>query len=535
MAVPSTGTVAARRRPGRPPALLLVPAIAVAVAVALVALAWWPAGSVVRGAGKDSVAILGGAPTTLDPVAQGDVATAAVTAQVYESLTAFDPSLVLRPALAASWDVSQGGKRVVFHLRPGLTFSDGSPLTPADVVRSWLRIIDPNSPSPLASLMNDVAGAADFLAGRTSDPSTVGLAANGSDVEVTLAHPAAQFPSIVASPTFGIVPAGGKLDGSVGSGGYTVSARTDSEVTFAANGRYWAGPPAIKTVHLLTSISGRSPVDAFDSGDLDYTSIGDFDASWIAYDPTLGPDLRSVPSLSVEYLGFDVRQHPFDDVRVRRALALAVDWGRLVELAATGTETPATGMVPPGIPGGPDGDFGQHADPAQAKQLLAAAGYPGGAGFPAVTYLSGGADVDEGVLAQLHDVLGVTVHYETMDFNDYFIRLASDPPAIWSLSWSADYPGPNDFLGVLLGSNQSNNYGHWSSPAFDAAIAEAGAAGDPAAETAAYAKAEGIVQQDAPVIPIENGSGWALARPGLLGATDAGLGFIRFAGLAWSP
>jgi ABC-type transport system substrate-binding protein len=99
MAVSSTGPVAARRRPGRPPGLVLLPAIA--LVATLVALAFWPAGNAVRGASKDSVAILGGAPTTLDPVAQGDVSTAAVTAQVYESLTAFDAGLVLRPALAA--------------------------------------------------------------------------------------------------------------------------------------------------------------------------------------------------------------------------------------------------------------------------------------------------------------------------------------------------------------------------------------------------------------------------------------------------
>ena len=531
MAEPSTGSVAVRRRPGRPPALVLV--LAVALVAAVGALGWSPDPS--RGASSDSVSILGGAPTSLDPVAQGDVASAAITAQVYESLTAFDGGLVLRPALASSWDVSNGGTQVVFHLRPDLTFSDGTPLGAADVVRSWLRVIDPKAPSPLSSLMTDVAGATDYLAGKTTDPSTVGLKADGDDVVVTLAHPAAQFPDIVASPTFGIVPQGGTPDGKVGSGGYTVTAVTDSEVTLAANGHYWAGRPAIATVHVLSSIGGRSPVDAFDSGDLDYTQIGDDDAAWIAYDPTLGPDLRSVPSLSVEYLGFDVRQHPFDDVRVRQAFALAVDWARLVNLAASGTEVPATGMVPPGIPGRPTGDYSQHADPVKAKELLAEAGYPNGAGFPDVAYLSGGGDVDEGFLAQIHDVLGVTIHYETMDFNDYFSRLASDPPAIWSLSWSADYPGPNDFLGVLLGTGQSNNYGRWSSPTFDAAIAEAGATADPTAQTAAWAKAEAAVQQEAPVVPIENGSGWALSRPGLLGAVDGGLGFIRFAGLAWKP
>jgi ABC-type oligopeptide transport system substrate-binding subunit len=287
-------------------------------------------------------------------------------------------------------------------------------------------------------------------------------------------------------------------------------------------------------VHLLSSIGGRSPVDAYTSGDVDYIQIGDIDANWIAYDADLGPDLRTVPSLSVEYLGFDVRQHPFDDVRVRQAFALAVDWTRLVNLSSGGTSVPATGMVPPGIPGRPDGDFGEKANVAKAQSLLAAAGYPGGAGFPEVTYFTGGTGIDPGILRQLQDALGITIHYESMDFGPYFGLLASDPPAMWSLGWSADYPGPNDFLGLLLGTGESNNYGHWSSSDFDAAIADAGAATTPAAAAAAFAKAETVVQDQAPVIPIDYGSGWALSRSGLLGAADSGLGFIRLAGLAWA-
>ena len=104
------------------------------------------------------VRILSSAPATFDPAAGGDIVSASVTAQLFEGLTAFDPSLILRPALARSWDVADGGRRLVFHLRSGLVFSDGSPLTGADVVRSWLRLIAPAQPSPLASLMSDVVG-----------------------------------------------------------------------------------------------------------------------------------------------------------------------------------------------------------------------------------------------------------------------------------------------------------------------------------------------------------------------------------------
>jgi oligopeptide transport system substrate-binding protein len=529
---PETQPVRFAARRLRSPWIWLALVLGLALVGAIVALGS-PAASQAPGASSGTVSILSGEPTTFDPAAQSDVGTAAVTAQIYESLTAFDANLVLRPALAASWDVLDGGTRVVFHLRPGLVFSDGTPITGADVVRSWLRIVDPTHPSPLASLMGDVVGANEYLH-RTADPGAVGVTASGLDVEVRLTHPASQFPAIVASPTFGIVPAG-TPNGRVASGGYVLDSSSDSEVVLQANSHYWAGTPAIATVHLVTSLNGASPIAAFANKDIDYTSISGYDAEWIGYDPTLGPSLRSVPSLSLQYLGFDVRQKPFDDVRVRKAFALAVDWARIVDLASQGTSVPATSMVPPGIQGRSDHDFSQHADPAQAKALLAAAGYPGGKGFPAVTYISGGTGIDAGILRQLKDVLGVTITYETMDFADYFARLATDPPAMWSLGWVADYPGPNDFLGVLLGTGQSNDYGHWSSPEFDAAITEAGAATDPGAILSAYEKAETVVQRDAPVIPLSNGSGWALARAGLLGASDNGLGFIRLAGLAWAP
>jgi ABC-type transport system substrate-binding protein len=493
------------------------------------------------GAGSGSVTILGGAPVTLDPAVQGDLGSAQVTAQLFETLTAFDASLTVQPALASGWVTSDGGRTITFTLRPNLKFSDGSPLTAADVVRSWLRLINPARPSPLASLLDEIHGAKAYLAGTSTDPATVGLKADGNAVVVTFDNPATDFPSLISGPTFAVVPPA--IDdpatltpGSfVGSGAYVLSAQTDAELTFTGNPDYWAGAPPIRTVHLLTTINGQSPVEAFGAGTLDYTGIDPSDASWLRYDPTLGPQLRTVPSLSVTYYGFDVRQKPFDDVRVRAAFAHAVDWTRIVNLAGGGSLAAATSMVPPGIPGRSATEFLPAYDPARAKQELAAAGYPGGAGFPTVTLVSTDTGFDAAILADLQRNLGITLEYETLDFNDYFNRLATDPPAMWTLSWVADYPGSNDFLGLLLGTGSSNNYGHWTSADFDAAIARATAATSQADATAAFDAAQAIVETDAPVIPVAYGTGFALARGGLLGASDNGLGILRFASLAWAP
>lgn len=494
------------------------------------------------GAGRSDARILLGEPTTLDPAATGDAGSAAFIGQLYETLTAFDDDRRLQPALAESWQVQADGRRIVFRLRPDLAFSDGSPLRASDVARSWFRLIDPAAPSPLVTLMFDVVGARELVAGsgRVED---VGLRADDDAREVTVdfVRPAADFATIAASPSFGVVPAGFGESGPivpgpdfVASGGYRLTTVGPGSLTLEANPRYWAGPPALATITIVTDLGGRSAVEAFEDGEIDYAPIGSFDASWIAYDAGLGPQLREVESLSTDYYGFDASSPPFDDVRVRQAFAAAVDWRRIATLAIDDPDGVATSMVPPGIPGRSERDVVPVHDPAQARSLLADAGFPAGAGFPEITILSGGSPYDQAVILELERELGVTVRSEAMDFGAYFERLDREPPQMWFLSWVADYPGRNDFLGVLLGTGSVNNYGRWSSAEFDAEIEAAGAATDAAGAAAAYDRAEAIVQRDAPVIPVTYGTGWALARDGLLGAGQNGLGSLRMAGLAWA-
>jgi oligopeptide transport system substrate-binding protein len=487
--------------------------------------------------------ILTGTPDSLDPAVQGDAGSAAISAQLFESLTAFDSNLELRPALAESWAFDEGGRTITFHLRPGLAFSDGSPLRPSDVVRSWLRLIDPEQPSPLAALALDIAGADAYLRGQNPDPSAVGLRADddANEVTVDLVRPASDFPNIVAGPTFGIVPPSVGEDPAalepgtsfVASGGYVLSGTSETGLLLTANEHYWAGVPAITSIELVGDLGGRSEVAAFEADELDYAPIGGFDASWIAYDETLGPQLREVASLSVTYYGFDTTRPPFDDVRVRQAFGKAVDWRRIAALgAASGSLEPANSMVPPGIPGRSDRDFLPEYDPDAARALLAEAGYAGGTGFPATTLMTFGGGFDEAIRAEVERELGITLTWETMG-DGYFDRLAAEPPQMWTLGWVADYPGRNDFLGVLLQTGASSNYGRWSSADFDAAIAEAGSAIDPGAASAAYDRAEEIVQDQVPVVPLIYTPGWALSRLDLLGATQNGLGVVRMAGLAW--
>jgi ABC-type oligopeptide transport system substrate-binding subunit len=357
---------------------------------------------------------------------------------------------------------------------------------------------------------------------------------------VELDRPHAGFPAIAATPLFGVVPPSAWRDdqgdfgpNAVVSGAYQLSAVTASEITFKANARYWAGKPAIDTVHLVLDIGGRDPITTFASGELDYTQVSQIDALWLPYDPGLGSKLRFIQDLDTTYLGFDTRRKPFDDVRVRQAFGAAVDWARVAALAALPTEIPAAAMVPPGIPGRSSSSWLPAHDPEHARRLLADAGYPGGKGFPDVAFATGFSALGSGIAAQLEQELGVKVRLETIA--DHYERLlGDDSPGMWIVSWIADYPGANDFLGVLLGSKGSSNYGGWATPAFDAAIADALSATDPAAAQAAFDRAEAEVQRDVPTVPLVYDSTYALSAEGLLGAGENGLGLQRWGGMSWA-
>ncbi len=195
----------------------------------------------------------------------------------------------------------------------------------------------------------------------------------------------------------------------------------------------------------------------------------------------------------------------------------------------------ANSMVPPGIPGRSDADYLPKYDPADARKLLADAGYPGGAGFPPTTLLTGGSGFDAAIVGEVKRELGITLEAETMG-DGYFDRLDTDPPAMWALDWIADYPGRNDFLGVLLGTGASNNYGHWSSPDFDAAIAEAVSAtrSDRGRRRPTTAPRPSSATRSRSCRSSTARAGRCRGS-GLLGAGQNGLGIVRMAGLAWAP
>jgi oligopeptide transport system substrate-binding protein len=511
-------------------------AVLVTLLVALGALA---ACTLPIGQGGSTDAIIASAePFTWDPARAGDAGSASVIAQVFEGLTAFDATGVAQPALAQSWTVSDDGRQIRFKMRPDLVYSNGQPILAQHVVDSWVRLLDPLRPSPLASLLSDVAGANEYLAG-TGGFEGVGLHADAqlSEVIVDLRRPATYFIAVTASPSLAVYPheeySRDPQLPLVVSGAYIPTAGAPGTIHLTGNPNYWAGPPALDEIELLTDLGGRNGTDMFLTDEIDYVGVGALDAPWVSYDDVLGPQLRSTDSLSVIYFGFTTTIAPFDDPLVRLAFAEAVDWERVVTL---GQGVPATSMVPPGIAGRDELDHKPAFDPVNARALLEQAGYPDGAGLPEITLSTYGGAYEAAVVAEIERNLGVTVTIEASDFQTYSEHVAaSAKPQLWSLIWVADYPHPHDFLGLLLETGSSSNTGQWSNADYDALLEEAAATADVEEQARIYALAQDILASQAPVVPVGYDQSFALSREGLLGATDSGVGFIRYAGLDWVP
>ncbi len=489
-------------------------------------------------AGGRPLRFLGGPPGTLDPAFIGDASDVQLLLQLYAGLTRIDEDGSVYASLAERWTVSQDGRTYTFRLRDDLRFSDGTPLTAEDVRRSWLRILDPETRALAPDVLTIISGAAEWRAG-TGTRDGVGVeAVDERTLTVQLRHPASFFPALIATPAAFVVPPAADASSDwqsvaafVGSGPYRIDGMDGTNLILIANPEYVAGPPLIGRVEWLAEVSTSAP-EAFAADEVDLVNVFPGDASWIAYDASLGPYLHPAAALSVQYFGFDTTRPPFDDVRVRRAFLLALDRPRLVELSAGVAASAATSLVPPAL--WPDGiPEDEPSDPDQARQLLRDAGYASGAALGEITVNANGLNVAPAV-ATWREELGVDIAIESMDWPDYLRTLPQRPPQVFTINWITDYPSPYALYGLLLLPDAASNYGRWTDADFVRLMEDAAQAPDPSDQRSAYLAVEAEVDAEVPVIPWSWDVSHWLVRDGLNGVGNLTTGLLDLGRVSWA-
>jgi ABC-type oligopeptide transport system substrate-binding subunit/class 3 adenylate cyclase len=470
-------------------------------------------------------------PLTLDPGMVGDDVSRFIVTQLFRGLVEVDPDCNVLPAVAARWEVANGGTRYVFHLREGLRWNDGTPLTAGDFEYGWKRNLDPATRSPVAAQLYVLKNARAFGEGAISDPAMVGVTAlDDGTLEVCLEAPTAYLPHLLAHNIAYPLPRWAAEDNPrgwtepgrlVSNGPYQLLEWERGKGLVLGRNPFYGGRchGNIERVQCQVFTDFGLALEAYASDVVDAVSMITADPATTARArATHGREFVLIPRLSTFYLMFRMDRPPFDDARVRRAFVQAVDREALAKEAFQSQRLPGGGgFVPPDMPGHSP-DIGLAYDPDQARRLLAQAGYPNGQGFPQVTWLHSRGSPDEPVVPFLrkawHKGLGLNLEPRSLEWGAFRDRVDRDPVHLTLLAWSADYPDPDNWLRVNFHSTQGMNRPRWHNARFDALVEEAARVADQARRMELYQEADRIlVAEEVVIMPLSYGRGRMLAKP----------------------
>jgi peptide/nickel transport system substrate-binding protein/oligopeptide transport system substrate-binding protein len=502
--------------------------------------------------------------TTFDPALAYDTSSISAIQMVFTGLVQLDDKFQIRPQLAQSWQQSADGLTWTFHLKPHLKFSDGSPLTSADVIYSIDRALQPATKSTVAPIyLNLIRDSDKLLGGRIQTLINDSLMAPDPNTVVILTkQKAAYFLSMLAYPCSYVVEkklidtfAANFTDHLMfggGAGPFRVTQYTHGkEIDFAPNHNYYNALPQLQKVIFPFYPHAEAAYQAYQNNQVDYTGVP---VANFANDKKR-TDFHQVPQLWINYYTMNYLVKPFDNIHIRQALALAIDKTTIANNVWQGTVIPTNHIVPQGMPGynptltGPDGTETLQGNPERARVLLQQGlqeeGWSNITQMPTIklTYATGVSNFDQEVKALIEvwqSVLGITVKANPVDYNTLLdeVTAATNNPqgiAFWGLAWVAEYPDPQDWLtrqfdrGVP---NNSMNYGQNSSStasqqqAVQSQLENADANFQQDARIQVYQRAEQQLVNDVAWMPMEQVTNVYLLKPYVIGIIDNQQGLI---------
>ncbi len=460
---------------------------------------------------------------TLDPAIGYDWSNWPVEKMVFDALLDYDDTTNLVPRLAAAMpEVSQDATTYTFKLRHGVKFHNGRELTADDVAYTITRVLDPKTKSPGSSFYTGIAGAQDFVDGKATSVSGIKVV-DKYTITFTLAQPDVTFPNKMALNFAFVVPKEevdkyGENFGHnpVGTGPFIFKEWVPGQrLAFERNPNYFIPElPKLDGVVIQVGVDPEVALLKLDKGEIDMMGdpVPGAEYARIKQDPAWKDRLTTGPQVSTIYVAMNTRVKPFDNLKVRQAMNMAIDKERIVKLMA-GRATVANQILPPLMPGYDKDYKGYEYNPEKAKQLLAEAGYPNG-----FTTQMECIAVDpqpklcESIQEDLSKI-GVKVELKTLASSTVIADAGTEGkvPLVWSggLAWAQDYPDPDDFYTPIL-SCGSAVQGGWNWPWYcnkDLEAKEQQAIGmtDREARLAMYREIFRKLMDDAVWVPVING------------------------------
>ncbi len=461
------------------------------------------------------VAAIGGEPDQLDPQKTSAYFSFEVLENVYDTLVEPDENLHMRPALAESWDVSPDQLTWTFHLRRGVTFHDGSPFTADDVVYSYRRIID-------EQLTNAYRFSA--VTGVTAlDPSTVKITVKQPTPNLLVNIGGFKGMAIVQRKN---VETGAIATHPIGTGPFAFKNATSGDsITLTANTNYWGGPPAISGVTFRFIPEASTALSALQAGEIDWTdSIPKQRVDELKGDDSI--TLGVTPSNDYWYLTLNEARKPWNDVRVRQAIAYGIDRDAIVQATSYGTATANQLAIPKGSPWYTD-YHGYTRDIDKAKSLLGQAGVANLTLDMMATSEYPETVTAAQIIADNLSPLGITVKIRTVDFATWLDDQNNGNFDMLMMGWLGNID-PDDFYYAQQHTGGKSNAQKYSNPTVDALLDAGRTETNPNARKDDYAKAATIIADDASYIYLYNPSliaAWSTKLSGLQPRRDKAIRF----------
>ncbi len=504
----------------------------------------------------------GSNPETLDPALNSAVDGGNTIITVFETLLIINENNEAVPGQAESWTTSEDGLTWTFTMRDGLKWSDGTDLNAKDFEYSFKRMADPDTAAPYAETclgmidgFEEAAGFPDADGNPTVEPNLDALNVKASDdgktLTIVLAYPCSYFDKIVAFAAMSpvqkaTVEANGDAwctspDTYVCNGPFMITEWTPSErIVLTKNPNYVGGWDSSKIVSesitLLLLEDSSASFAAYNSGEA--VLIKDVPTDEI---PSLtkaedGGDFYVDTILGTYYVSLNLKRDAFKDAKVRKALALAIDRDYVANTIMQGTYSTADSIVGPGIVdeqgyfhdngNAPYISADYEANLAEAKKLLAEAGYPNGEGYPTIEYSCNDAGYHVPLAEYLQQAwgdLGITLTISKMEWSSFTAARRAGEYDVARNGWVMDYNDPSNMLDLFCSGN-GNNDGKYSNPEFDAAI-EASRVADVTEHFAQLHKAEDILMEDTGCLPIAYYNDYWLQSSSLKGIWHSPYGY----------
>jgi oligopeptide transport system substrate-binding protein len=466
--------------------------------------------------------VRGSEPQELDPHAVIGDTEHQIMMSLLEGLVSPDPvDLHAVPGVAESWDISPDRKIYTFHLRHNAKWSNGDPVTAQDFISSYKRALTPAVGYQYSYMLYVVHNAEAYNTNGITDFNQVGFKAlDDYTFQVTLDNPTPYVLSLMCHPSWFPVhiPTIAKYGdpfqrGSkwtrpgrfVGNGPFVLTEwKVNYKIVVKKNTNYWNAANVKLNGIVFHAIENQDSEErAFRAGQLHVNyqlSSGKIDRYRREHPELLHID----PHLATYFYKINVTKPPLNDKRVRQALAMAIDRESIVTNVLRGGQFPAYSLTPPNTAGyTPRAKIPR--DLNLARKLLADAGYPGGKGLPPIEILYNTQEDHKRIAEALQQMwkqnLGVDARLLNEEWKVYLDSVHSQNYQVARQGWIGDYPDPNTFLDMWVTDGGNNETG-WSNPEYDRLIKEAARTVDPAQRLEVFQKAEAILMDEVPIIPI---------------------------------